>query len=159
MFQRRCRAATRKLDFTPLLEELTNASARFGADRQLGHSGAGGSPGPGCGWRTARCESSSGSGASMRGARAMLAIRKAEALGKVNTIRPPASTFEQDEFDGKLVFPFRGQGQRCLADCRGAVRRGRSLGPGWVRRPRSKSRAAGSSAAARSGSISGGSTR
>ena len=42
--------------------------------------------------------------ASMRGARALLAIRRAEALGTVSAIRPPVSMFEQDDFDGQVSF-------------------------------------------------------
>ena len=40
----------------------------------------------------------------MRGARAVLAVRRAEALGVVSTIRPPLEQLERDEFDGRLAF-------------------------------------------------------
>lgn len=40
----------------------------------------------------------------MRGARAVLAIRRAEALGLVSKIRPPLVQLERDDFDGRIVF-------------------------------------------------------
>jgi len=40
----------------------------------------------------------------MRGARAVLAVRRAEALGLVTAIRPPLVQLEREEFDGKLAF-------------------------------------------------------
>src|SRR5215218_7918469 len=40
----------------------------------------------------------------MRGARAALVIRRAEALGAVSGIQPPMTQLERDEFDGKLFF-------------------------------------------------------
>jgi two-component system chemotaxis sensor kinase CheA len=40
----------------------------------------------------------------MRGARAALVLRRAEAMGLVSGVRPPASHFERDEFDGRLFF-------------------------------------------------------
>jgi two-component system chemotaxis sensor kinase CheA len=40
----------------------------------------------------------------MRGARAVLAVRRAEALGIVMAIRPPLVQLEREEFDGKLGF-------------------------------------------------------
>ena len=40
----------------------------------------------------------------MRGARAVLAVRRAEALGVVMAIRPPLVQLEREEFDGKLAF-------------------------------------------------------
>jgi two-component system chemotaxis sensor kinase CheA len=43
-------------------------------------------------------------GAAMRGARAMLALRKAESLGRVSTIRPPVAALELDGFDGRVAF-------------------------------------------------------
>lgn len=44
------------------------------------------------------------SDALMRGARALIALRKAEALGTVSAVNPPTTTFERDEFDGKFRF-------------------------------------------------------
>ena len=43
-------------------------------------------------------------GAVMRGARAMLVVRKAESLGKVSGLRPPLAAFELDGFDGAFSF-------------------------------------------------------
>ncbi|HEY7636843.1 MAG TPA: chemotaxis protein CheA [Gemmatimonadales bacterium] len=40
----------------------------------------------------------------MRGARAALVIRRAEALGVVSRVRPPATHFELEDFDGRLAF-------------------------------------------------------
>ena len=40
----------------------------------------------------------------MRGARAALVIRRAEALGVVSGLRPPAVQLERDEFDGRFLF-------------------------------------------------------
>jgi two-component system chemotaxis sensor kinase CheA len=43
-------------------------------------------------------------GAAMRGARAMLVLRKAETLGRVSAIRPPLAALELDGFDGRFGF-------------------------------------------------------
>ncbi len=40
----------------------------------------------------------------MRGARASLVLRRAESLGAVSSIRPPAAQLERDDFDGRLFF-------------------------------------------------------
>jgi two-component system chemotaxis sensor kinase CheA len=40
----------------------------------------------------------------MRGARAALVVRRAEALGSVSALRPPVAQLERDEFDGRLFF-------------------------------------------------------
>jgi two-component system, chemotaxis family, sensor kinase CheA len=42
--------------------------------------------------------------AGMRGARAFIALRKAEALGAVSGLRPPPAVIEQDSFDGVFTF-------------------------------------------------------
>lgn len=44
------------------------------------------------------------SDAVLRGARALLALRKAETLGPVSRITPQAGEFEREDFDGKLAF-------------------------------------------------------
>ncbi len=46
--------------------------------------------------------------APMRGARALLALRRAEALGEVADVRPPAAAFELDGFDGAFEFRYLG---------------------------------------------------
>lgn len=40
----------------------------------------------------------------MRGARAALVLRRAEALGTVSGVRPPLAQLERDEFDGRFFF-------------------------------------------------------
>jgi two-component system chemotaxis sensor kinase CheA len=47
------------------------------------------------------------SGASMRGARALLALQRAEALGRITALRPPVAAFEREGFDGRLSFHLR----------------------------------------------------
>lgn len=42
--------------------------------------------------------------AQMRGGRAMLALRRAEALGPVTALRPGAAAFEREDFDGRFTF-------------------------------------------------------
>lgn len=42
--------------------------------------------------------------AMMRGARALLALRKAEGLGTVSSVDPPIAALERDEFDGVVTF-------------------------------------------------------
>lgn len=44
------------------------------------------------------------SDAVMRGARAVLAVRRAEVLGVVSALRPPLLRLEREEFDGRLAF-------------------------------------------------------
>ena len=40
----------------------------------------------------------------MRGARAAIVVRRAEALGTVSALRPPPAQLERDDFDGRLFF-------------------------------------------------------
>jgi len=42
--------------------------------------------------------------APMRGGRAMLALRRVEALGPVTALRPAAAAFEREDFDGRFTF-------------------------------------------------------
>lgn len=44
----------------------------------------------------------------MRGGRATIALRKAEALGRVDGVRPAVAAFERDDFDGGFSFRFEG---------------------------------------------------
>ncbi|HEX6434938.1 MAG TPA: chemotaxis protein CheA, partial [Gemmatimonadales bacterium] len=44
------------------------------------------------------------SAAAMRGARAALVLRRAEAFGPLSAIRPPLAEFERDDFDGRFSF-------------------------------------------------------
>ena len=43
-------------------------------------------------------------GAVMRGARAALILKRAEAFGEVSGVRPPLAQLEKDEFDGRFAF-------------------------------------------------------
>jgi two-component system chemotaxis sensor kinase CheA len=43
-------------------------------------------------------------GASMRGARAMVVLKRAEAFGRVGGIEPSLATLEREDFDGRLTF-------------------------------------------------------
>jgi hypothetical protein len=45
----------------------------------------------------------------MKGARAAIALGRAEALGRVTGVRPPTAAFRQDDFDGKFAFQFEGE--------------------------------------------------
>jgi two-component system chemotaxis sensor kinase CheA len=47
------------------------------------------------------------SGTSMRGARALLALKRVEAFGKITALRPPAAAFEREDFDGRFSFHLR----------------------------------------------------
>ncbi|MGH7518908.1 MAG: chemotaxis protein CheW [Gemmatimonadales bacterium] len=42
--------------------------------------------------------------ASMRGARALVALKRAEAFGRVSAVAPPLAALERDDFDGRLGF-------------------------------------------------------
>jgi two-component system chemotaxis sensor kinase CheA len=44
----------------------------------------------------------------MRGGRATIALRKAEALGRVDGVRPAVAAFERDDFEGGFSFRFEG---------------------------------------------------
>jgi two-component system chemotaxis sensor kinase CheA len=59
-------------------------------------------------------------GAMMRGARAALALRRAEGLGRVSALRPPLAQFERDDFDGR--FSFRLDTKRSDAEIVAALR-------------------------------------
>jgi two-component system chemotaxis sensor kinase CheA len=43
-------------------------------------------------------------GASMRGARALVGVKRAEAFGRVTALEPPLAALEREEFDGRLTF-------------------------------------------------------
>jgi two-component system chemotaxis sensor kinase CheA len=86
-----------QLDFTPLLQELDNVSLA----RPLAGPATAAGPAAGEG-REVRVTIRSG--AMMRGARAVLALRKADTLGRVSAVRPPIGGLELDDFDGKVSF-------------------------------------------------------
>src|SRR3989441_387881 len=46
--------------------------------------------------------------APLKGGRALLVIKKAQAIGPVHAVTPPESAFEADEFDGRFSFRIRG---------------------------------------------------
>ena len=58
--------------------------------------------------------------APLKGGRALLVIKKAQAVGPVDAVTPPESAFEADEFDGR--FSFRIGGGAGVADIERAVR-------------------------------------
>ncbi len=58
--------------------------------------------------------------APLKGGRALLVIKKAQAVGPVHAVTPPESAFEADEFDGR--FSFRIGGTTGAADIERAVR-------------------------------------
>src|SRR5213592_4250153 len=58
--------------------------------------------------------------APLKGGRALLAIKKAQAVGPVRAVTPPESAFEADEFDGR--FSFRIGGGAGVAEIERAVR-------------------------------------
>ncbi|HET8712217.1 MAG TPA: chemotaxis protein CheA [Gemmatimonadales bacterium] len=58
--------------------------------------------------------------APLKGGRAMLAIRKAQTLGKLLRIQPPPAAFESDDFDGRFVFEL--ESDAAPAAIEGAIR-------------------------------------
>jgi two-component system chemotaxis sensor kinase CheA len=90
------------LDFRGLLGQLDEVGSRPTGSWAPAPAGQGAASGGAGGGRMVRVTVNSA--ASMRGARAMLALRRAEALGSVSGLRPPLATFERDEFDGTFIF-------------------------------------------------------
>jgi two-component system, chemotaxis family, sensor kinase CheA len=78
----------------------------------VGTTAASGVPGPEASHRRRATDALRGrsvqllirSDAVMRGARAVLAVRRAEVLGLVSGLRPSLAQLEREEFDGRLVF-------------------------------------------------------
>lgn len=93
-----------RLDFTPLLAELDQASISTTPTGSwaIPVRAPEPAPVPEAGGREVRVAIRPG--AVMRGARAMLAIRRAEMLGSVTSIRPQPTAFEQEDFDGRFSF-------------------------------------------------------
>jgi two-component system chemotaxis sensor kinase CheA len=94
-----------KLDFTALLGELDLASVSTTPTGSWAIPSKAPEPvpvAPSAGAREVRVTIRSG--AVMRGARATLAIRKAESLGSVTSVRPQPAAFEQEDFDGRFSF-------------------------------------------------------
>lgn len=107
-------------------KELDRATARLGAASSRGKAvappvepaataPAPGAPGAGCAIAVVlRSE------APLKGGRALLILRRAEALGTVSGVTPPASAFEADEFDGR--FSFRLDTQATAVEIEAALR-------------------------------------
>ncbi|HKV76296.1 MAG TPA: chemotaxis protein CheA [Gemmatimonadales bacterium] len=90
------------LDFTGLLAGLDNASVVAQPTGSWAIPARAPEPVVGTTGRVVRVAIRPG--APMRGARALIALRKAETLGTVASVRPAPAAFEQDEFDGKFAF-------------------------------------------------------
>ncbi|MEP6572607.1 MAG: chemotaxis protein CheA [Gemmatimonadota bacterium] len=90
------------LDFTALLSELDQASVATAPTGSWAIPKREQPPAPAPVGRTVRV--SIRTDAAMRGARALLAVRRAESLGRVTAVRPPLSAFEHEDFDGQLSF-------------------------------------------------------
>ncbi|MDZ4863662.1 MAG: chemotaxis protein CheA [Gemmatimonadota bacterium] len=99
-----------KLDFAPLLAELDEASVATAPTGSWAIPVAGAIPPvatpPVAASRLIQVVVAPG--ATMRGARAMLALRKAEAFGAVSALRPSLAALEQEEFDGRFSFQLAG---------------------------------------------------
>lgn len=92
-----------RLDFSALLQELDQvAGARDRRSAPVERVAEHALAGPGPAGREVRVRIQPA--AAMRGARAMLVLRRAETLGRVSGIRPPPSILEQDGFDGRFAF-------------------------------------------------------
>jgi two-component system, chemotaxis family, sensor kinase CheA len=62
-------------------------------------------------------------GASMRGARALVAVKRAEGFGRVTALDPPINALEREDFDGRLAFNLEADAtdDAVLAALRGAA--------------------------------------
>ncbi len=104
--ERAMAGADSQLDFMPLLSELDQASVAAAPTGSWAISQVEAAAAPVAPGREVRVAIRSG--ASMKGARALLALRKAEALGTVSGINPSLGVFEQELFDGRFRFQFSG---------------------------------------------------
>jgi two-component system chemotaxis sensor kinase CheA len=91
-----------QLDFSGLLADLDNASAAAQPTGSWAIPAKAPEAVVGQAGRAVRVTIRSA--APMRGARALIALRKAESLGKVGSVRPAPAMFEQEDFDGKFAF-------------------------------------------------------
>ena len=101
-----------RLDFSSLIADLDRATelaqSRTGemravrSARQTMEATIGGPPEPVASGRLIRVTIRPD--AAMRGGRAVLALKRAEALGHVTGVRPAVSDYEKQEFDGKFSF-------------------------------------------------------
>jgi len=91
-----------QLDFKGLLADLDNAAVATQPTGSWAISAKGPEPVVGQAGRAVRVTIRPA--AQMRGARALIALRKAETLGKVGSVRPAPAAFEQEDFDGRFAF-------------------------------------------------------
>jgi two-component system chemotaxis sensor kinase CheA len=100
-----------RLDFRALLAELDSiASPATGSWAVPVREPEPVGPGPGRAVRVAIRPD-----APMRGARALLALRRAEALGRVTAVRPAPGAFEHEEFDGRFSFRLESEATDAVA--------------------------------------------
>jgi two-component system chemotaxis sensor kinase CheA len=104
----------RDLDVAPILAELDRATPKQ-APAASSTAGSSTAASPAAASPTAAVPAAaSGSGrliqitirpeAPLKGARALLIIRKAQGLGTVHRVQPPPAAFEAEEFDGRVAF-------------------------------------------------------
>src|SRR5512134_193612 len=93
-----------RLDFAPLLAELDQASVATAPTGSWAIPAKGGEPAPAPAGGDREVRVTIRPGAAMKGARAMLVIRRAETVGTVTAIRPQPAAFEQEDFDGRFGF-------------------------------------------------------
>lgn len=91
------------LDFAPLLRELDQVAAA-GPSAPDAVEAAVSRAAPGGAGRSREVKVRIQPAAAMRGARAMLVLRRAETLGRVSGLRPSVALLEQDGFDGRFAF-------------------------------------------------------
>jgi two-component system, chemotaxis family, sensor kinase CheA len=117
-----------EIDVAEVVADLDDAAAQLGrAGEAGGGTGARPTPVPAA---TPAIETAVAAGrlvqvtlraeAPLKGGRALLVIKKAQAVGPVHAVTPPESAFEADEFDGR--FSFRIGGATGAADIERAVR-------------------------------------
>src|SRR3989454_1235779 len=117
-----------EIDVAEVVADLDDAAAQLGGAGEAG-GGIGARPAP-VPAPTPAIETAVAAGrlvqvtlraeAPLKGGRALLVIKKAQAVGPVHGVTPPESAFEADEFDGR--FSFRIGGATGAADIERAVR-------------------------------------
>jgi two-component system chemotaxis sensor kinase CheA len=91
----------------PVLDELLGALDRAAAADRPEHGRAPQQPPvprPAAGVQLRRISLTIRPGASMRGARALVAVKRAEAFGPVSALEPSVAALEREDFDGGLAF-------------------------------------------------------
>src|SRR2546427_731805 len=127
-----------EIDVAEVVADLDGAAAQLGrAGEATGEIGARPSPVPA---PTPAIEAPVAAGrlvqvtlrgeAPLKGGRALLVIKKAQAIGPVHAVTPPESAFESDEFDGR--FSFRIGGAAGAAEIERAVRSAGGVEPARV---------------------------